>query len=199
MTYSGLIVGLGNPGGQYLRTRHNFGFMLADRLRAAWAAEGADVSAVRKVRALAEAWDVCESGGLRRWLLAKPQTYMNLSGRAVAELSRKNGISPGTVLIAHDELDLPLGAVRLKFSGGLAGHNGLKSIAASLGTRDFVRIRLGIGRPVDSVPVVDYVLRPFFSEEQALVTEALEKAVEAVLAYCAHGFDVAVNRLHAKG
>ena len=198
MTYDGLIVGLGNPGPKYARTRHNFGFLLADRLVAHWAAEPGASCEARGVRAKAEVWDVSENYGARRWLVVKPQTFMNLSGQSVGEISRKNGIAPERVLVLHDELDLPLGTARFKFSGGLAGHNGLKSVAAHLGTRDFARLRLGIGRPEGPEAMADYVLKGFLPAEWEQVGQVLDAAVTAVLQYCGEGLDAATARLHAR-
>lgn len=198
MSYEGLIVGLGNPGVKYARTRHNFGFMLADRLLDHWSRQPGATCASRSARLNAEVFDVGEDYGARRWIVAKPLTFMNLSGQVVGELGRKNGIPPERILVAHDELDLPLGTVRLKFSGGLAGHNGLKSVAAHLGTRDFARIRLGIGRPEGAEPVSDYVLRSFAPAEWELVAQSLDIALDAVLHYCAHGLTAATNRLHTR-
>lgn len=198
MTYDGLIVGLGNPGPKYARTRHNFGFLLADRLVAHWASEPGASCEARGVRSKAEVWDVSENYGARRWLVVKPQTFMNLSGQSVGELCRKNGVTPERVLVLHDELDLPLGTARFKFSGGLAGHNGLKSVAAHLGTRDFARLRLGIGRPEGPEAMADYVLKGFLPAEWEPVGQVLEAAVTAVLQYCREGLDAATARLHAR-
>jgi PTH1 family peptidyl-tRNA hydrolase len=198
MTYDGLIVGLGNPGPRYARTRHNFGFLLVDRLVSRWASEPGASCQGRGVRAKAELWEVSEEYGARRWLLIKPQTFMNLSGQSVGEVCRKNGIAPERVLVIHDELDLPLGTVRFKFSGGLAGHNGLKSVAAHLGTRDFARLRMGIGRPDGPEAMADYVLRTFHPDELDLVGDALEIGADAVMHFCREGLDAATNRLHAR-
>lgn len=198
MNYDGLIVGLGNPGVQYARTRHNFGFMLVDRLVRFAEAEPGWSSELRRLKVNAEIWDVNEDFGSRRWLVTKPLTFMNLSGQVVGELCRKNAISPERVIVLHDELDLPLGTVRLKFSGGLAGHNGLKSIAAHLGTRDFSRLRLGIDRPVGGGPVADYVLRPFLPTEWDKAMVSLDLGLEALLNYCREGLAVATTRLHSK-
>ena len=198
MTYDGLIVGLGNPGTKYARTRHNFGFMLADRLVAHWAGQPGSSSEARNPRLSAELWEVSEDYGARRWIVVKPQTFMNLSGQVVGELSRKNGIAADRILILHDELDLPLGTARLKFSGGLAGHNGLKSVAAHLGTRDFARLRMGIGRPEGSEAMADYVLRSFLPTEWDLVGQTLDVALDAVLLYCREGLTAATARLHAR-
>lgn len=198
MPYNGLIAGLGNPGPGYARTRHNFGFLLADRLVAHWATLPGSSCENRAQRLKAEVWDASEEYGARRFLLVKPLTFMNLSGQVVGELCRKNGIPPEKVLVVHDELDLPLGTVRFKFSGGLAGHNGLKSVAAHLGTRDFHRLRLGIGRPQDDQAMSEYVLCPFPSTEWDQVGTILGRAVEAVLDWCRDGLDAATSRLHGR-
>ncbi len=198
MSYDGLIVGLGNPGVKYARTRHNFGFMLADHMLAFWERQPGTTCANRGGRLNAEVFDVVESYGARRWLVVKPLTFMNLSGQVVGELSRKNGIPADRILVAHDELDLSLGTVRLKFSGGLAGHNGLKSVAAHLGTRDFARIRLGIGRPEGGEDVAAYVLRAFLPTEWDMAVQALDVAGDALAQYCAEGLTVAMNRLNAR-
>lgn len=197
MTYDGLIVGLGNPGAKYAKTRHNFGFMLADSLLEMWGRLSSNRCEPVKNKVNAEVWDVSEDYGRKRWLLMKPLTFMNLSGQAVGEICRKTGIDAGRVLILHDELDLALGTVRFKFSGGLAGHNGLKSVAAHLGTKDFNRVRLGIGRPV-AEPVVEYVLKNFTSDDWPHVRKTLDMATEAVLDYCSSGIDAATMRLHGR-
>lgn len=198
MTYDGMFVGLGNPGTKYARTRHNFGFMLADRLVAYWAGQPGSACEARNARLNAELWEASEEYGTRRWLVVKPQTFMNLSGQVVGELSRKHGIAPDRILVAHDELDLSLGTVRLKFSGGLAGHNGLKSVAAHLGTKDFARLRLGIGRPEGSEAMAEYVLRSFLPTEWDLVGQTLDAAMDAVLHYCREGLVAATARLHTR-
>ncbi|NLW80165.1 MAG: aminoacyl-tRNA hydrolase [Desulfovibrionales bacterium] len=198
MAYDGLIVGLGNPGTKYARTRHNFGFMLADRVVAYWANRPGCVCESRNVRLNATVWEAGEDFGKRSWLLVKPLTFMNLSGQVVGELARKHGIPAAKILVMHDELDLPLGTVRFKFSGGLAGHNGLKSVAAHLGTRDFCRLRLGIGRPESSEVMAEYVLRSFLAEEWGAVAQVLDLAVDAVLDYCRDGLDSATAKLHAR-
>ena len=199
MKYDGLIVGLGNPGPQYLRTRHNFGFMLADCLLAHWSKLSGVTCVQLKTLFQTDLWSVSTDYGAQNWLLAKPQTFMNLSGHSVRSISSRHGLSTPQILIMHDELDLPLGTVRFKFSGGLAGHNGLKSIAGCLGTRDFARLRLGIGRPLSPESVTDYVLRGFFPEEQSRVRDILQVATSAVLDFCSNGLDAAMERLHAQG
>jgi PTH1 family peptidyl-tRNA hydrolase len=198
MPYDGLIVGLGNPGTGYARTRHNFGFMLADRLAAHWASLPGSSCESRSVRLKAEVWEASEDYGARRFLLIKPLTFMNLSGQVVGELCRKSAIAPDRVLVVHDEVDLPLGTLRFKFSGGLAGHNGLKSVAAHLGTRDFARLRLGVGRPGDDQDMAEYVLRSFMPGEWDQVRSVLDLALDSVLHWCREGFDAATARLHCR-
>lgn len=198
MKYNGLLVGLGNPGPKYARTRHNFGFAVIDRLLAHWKDTPGCQCQERSARLQAHVWEVSEDNGARCWLVVKPLTFMNLSGQVVGAMSRKHGIDPKSILVAHDELDLPLGKVRFKSGGGLAGHNGLKSIAALLGTRDFLRLRLGIGRPEDPSTVADYVLRPFSPDQLELVEKSVDVAVEGLLDYCRSGLTPAMNRLNVR-
>jgi PTH1 family peptidyl-tRNA hydrolase len=164
-----LIVGLGNPGAEYSDTRHNAGFWLCERLAAQL---GTELRRESRFHGFA--------GRTREqlWLLM-PQTFMNCSGQAVGALARFYRISPAEMLVLHDELDLSPGALRLKFGGGLGGHNGLKDIAAHLGTQDFWRLRIGIGHPGDRNKVVDYVLKKPRSEERSLIEEALERSLDA--------------------
>lgn len=164
-----LIVGLGNPGAEYEDTRHNAGFWLCERLAAKLG-----VALKRESRFHGIAGRTHE----QTWLLM-PQTFMNCSGQAVAALARFYRIPPADMLVLHDELDLPPGALRLKFGGGLGGHNGLKDIAAHLGTQDFWRLRIGVGHPGDRNQVVDYVLKKPRSEERSLIEEALDRALDA--------------------
>jgi PTH1 family peptidyl-tRNA hydrolase len=187
-----LVVGLGNPGREYDATRHNAGFWFADalagRLGAAFVNEGKFHGQVAKTQ-----------GDLR---LLKPGTYMNLSGRSVSALVRFFAIAPGEMLVAHDELDLKAGEVKLKFGGGHAGHNGLRDIGAQLGTPDFWRLRLGIGHPRDSeIPqqeVVDYVLKPPRGDERRAIEAAIDKAQDAWPAMAAGDFERAMLVLHTK-
>ncbi len=164
-----LIVGLGNPGAEYVDTRHNAGFWLCERLAVMLCAELKRESRFHGI-----------AGRTREqvWMLM-PQTYMNHSGQAVAALARFYRIPPADILVLHDELDLPPGTLRLKFGGGLGGHNGLKDVAAHLGTQDFWRLRIGVGHPGDRNQVVDYVLKKPRSEERTLIEEALERTLTA--------------------
>ena len=164
-----LIVGLGNPGAEYADTRHNAGFWLCERLAAKLGAE---------LRREPRFHGIAGRTQEQVWLLM-PQTFMNCSGQAVASLARFYRIPTAEMLVLHDDLDLMPGALRLKFGGGLGGHNGLKDIAAHLGTQDFWRLRIGIGHPGDRNQVVDYVLKKPRGEERSLIEEALERSLDA--------------------
>ena len=168
-----LIVGLGNPGPQYERTRHNAGFWLIDRL-----ARSAGVRLQNEPRCHGLAVRATIAGE-QCWLL-EPQTFMNLSGKSVAALANFYKIEPSDVIVVHDELDLPAGTVKMKLGGGFAGHNGLRDITAQLGTRDFWRLRLGIGHPGDKSLVHSYVLNPPRPEEQSLIDESIDRALGVI-------------------
>lgn len=184
-----LIAGLGNPGPEYAATRHNCGFWFVERLAATLG-----VALKRESRFHALAGHAREAG---LWLMA-PQTYMNHSGQAVAALARFYRIAAGELLVIHDELDLPPGALRLKFGGGLGGHNGLKDIASHLGTQDFWRLRVGIGHPGDRNEVVSYVLKPPRREEQAPIDEAIERALTAWPLMARGDYPAAMQKLNAR-
>ena len=186
-----LVAGLGNPGRRYAATRHNAGFWFADALAAKLGASMAHESRFGS--------EVGKKDDLR---LAKPSTYMNDSGRAVAALARFFAVSPAELLIVHDELDLRPGEAKLKLGGGVAGHNGLRDIQTQLGSADFWRLRLGIGHPRDSAlpeqDVVDYVLRPPLPEEREAIVNALDRAL-AVWPEIARGdMEKAMMSLHTK-
>lgn len=184
-----LVVGLGNPGAEYEATRHNAGFWwvenLADAQGVALRSEARFHGKVARLRA---------AGG-ECWLL-EPQTFMNLSGRAVAALATFYKIEVGDILVVHDELDLPPGSARLKLGGGTAGHNGLKDIARHLGP-DFWRLRIGIGHPGDRAEVAGFVLRPPRKEEAALISEAIEKSLDVWPDIAAGHMEKAMHRLHS--
>jgi PTH1 family peptidyl-tRNA hydrolase len=163
-----LLVGLGNPGAEYAETRHNAGFWFCERL-----AGHLDAAFAREARFHGL---VAHARAGRLWLLL-PQTYMNRSGLAVAALARFHRIEPAEIVVAHDELDIPPGDLRLKFGGGAGGHNGLKDISAHLGTQDYWRLRIGIGHPGDRNEVVNYVLKPPRREERADIDQALARAL----------------------
>ena len=187
-----LVVGLGNPGREHDGTRHNTGFWFANalvqRLSGSFANEARFFGAVAR-----------GAGDVR---ILKPGTYMNLSGRAVSALTRFFDIEPAEILVAHDELDLKPGSIKMKFGGGSAGHNGLRDITAHLATADFWRLRIGIGHPRDSdipqEPVVDYVLRPPRTEERGPIDDAVGRGVEAWPAIAAGDFERAMLELHTR-
>jgi peptidyl-tRNA hydrolase, PTH1 family len=167
-----LIVGLGNPEPRYYATRHNVGFLVIDAL--------ATIHRISLRQHLPTAQYGTGTIRTHQVLLAKPLTYMNASGKAVAGACARFSISPNDVLVIHDDLDLVLSRVKLKMKGGDAGHYGVRSIIESLGTGDFIRIRVGIGRPATKDEVVSYVLSPFAPDELPLVDEAIRDAVEKV-------------------
>ena len=186
-----LVAGLGNPGRGYAATRHNAGFWFADALAAKLGATFAHEA--RFSAELAKAADV---------RIAKPMTYMNLSGRAVAGVARFFGIAPDAILVVHDELDLKAGDAKLKLGGGVAGHNGLRDIKAQLGTADFWRLRLGIGHPRDSAlperEVVDYVLKSPDGDERAAIEAAIDRALRASPDILAGNMERAMLALHTR-
>ncbi len=184
-----LVVGLGNPGAEYAETRHNAGFWFCERL-----ARELGVSLARESRFHGIA-GFARSENL--WLLM-PQTFMNRSGQAVGALARFYRIEPADMLVVHDELDLPPGQLRLKFGGGLGGHNGLKDITAHLGTQDYWRLRVGIGHPGDRNEVVNYVLKPPRREEFSEIEAALDRALLAAPQLLSGDFNPAMQKLNAK-
>ncbi|QID18881.1 aminoacyl-tRNA hydrolase [Nitrogeniibacter mangrovi] len=183
-----LIVGLGNPGADYSETRHNAGFWfcerMADKLGAVFRHESRFHGLVAKA-------------GNGMWLLM-PETFMNRSGQSVGALARFYRIAPEEILVVHDELDLPPGQARLKFGGGLGGHNGLKDISAHSGTHDYWRLRLGIGHPGDRNAVVGFVLKRPGREEQALIEAAIERALEAWPDIERGAYDAATQKINAR-
>ena len=182
-----LVVGLGNPGGEYEDNRHNLGFWFVDRL-----ASDLKVSLAPQGKFFGH---VGRLGDL--WFL-KPSTFMNRSGQAVVALARFYKIMPDEILVVHDELDLQPGAIRLKQGGGNGGHNGLKDIQAHLTTPDFWRLRLGIGHPGDRNEVVNYVLKAPRREEQELIDQAIERCLLAWNKLGAGDYEAAQRVLHTK-
>jgi PTH1 family peptidyl-tRNA hydrolase len=181
-----LITGLGNPGREYRETRHNIGFMLVDHL-----AQRLGVSFSRM-----ESKALVTKGEYqgRRLVLAKPQTYMNLSGSAVGSLVRFYKVPITNLLVAYDDVDLPLGTIRLRAEGGSAGQKGMASIIERLGTQEFPRLRLGIGRPPGRMDGAAYVLQPFKKDQVDLLPVILERAVEAALVFVTSGLETAMNQ-----
>jgi PTH1 family peptidyl-tRNA hydrolase len=184
-----LIVGLGNPGARYRLTRHNLGFMVVD--------------------ALAERWRI-SMGGRRhdaelgtgtidttRVVLAKPQTFMNASGESVAKLRRLYRLQPAEILAVYDDLDLPLGRVRLRGEGGAGGHNGVTSLISILG-KGFPRLRIGIGRPPGGSDPVGFVLEPFGEQEIATIRDAIAHAADGVESWVSNGLEPTMNVLNRR-
>lgn len=182
-----MVVGLGNPGPDFAHTRHNVGAEVAECLASR---HGGRLKLVKASRALCD--DVRIDG--HRVALAFPQTYMNDSGVAVAGLVRRGGLDDlGRLVVVHDEMDLPVGKVKVKIGGGTAGHNGLKSIQAHLHSADFVRVRIGIGRPPGRQSGADYVLRRASAADRALLGVAVAQGADAVESILANGPQVAMN------
>lgn len=179
MNTTGLLVGLGNPGKEYEQTRHNFGFLALDALlRTLESNETVNVVSGKK-DAYALSRCTLRAFGKGTWFMAKPLSFMNRSGLVVQHIAHYYQIEPRNILVLHDELDLPLGRMKMKSGGGNAGHNGLKSIQQMLGTPDFYRLRLGIGKPA-GFDTSSYVLGKFSPAEQALVDETIPAIIEAL-------------------
>ena len=191
-----MIAGLGNPGEEYAQTRHNAGFKAIDELaRQAnvtyWKNQaGAEVASIKVNDAEAE-------GGKREVILVKPQSYMNTSGGPISKLCAQYKVSVEELLVIHDELDIPAGDVRIKVGGGHAGHNGLRSIIDKMGSRDFSRVRVGIGNPPGRMPVADFVLKQLRSREAEDFDETTVRAAEAAATALTRG--VIFARDHVNG
>ncbi|MDP1997640.1 MAG: aminoacyl-tRNA hydrolase [Gallionella sp.] len=190
MTAIRLIAGLGNPGREYESTRHNVGFRWVDELARL---QNLSFKNETKFHGLAA------RGQLHghEMLLLKPQTFMNVSGRSVGAMAQFYKIEPAEILVVHDDLDLQPGAARLKLGGGHGGHNGLKDIIAHLGTRDFWRLRLGIGHPGERAEVVNFVLNDPRKEERALIDQAVQRALEISDLIVAGKQEAAMLKLHS--
>ncbi len=187
-----LIVGLGNPGRQYARTRHNAGFMVLDRLARRW-----QVSLVEKKKFQARLVLVEKDG--RKLLLSEPETFMNASGEAVQAISAFYRVAAEKILVVLDDADLPLGQIRLRPRGSSGGHHGLESIEQHLGTRDFPRLRIGIGREEGGArEITDYVLSQFSPGETELLERVLIRACEQVECWAGEGLSQAMNKFNGK-
>jgi PTH1 family peptidyl-tRNA hydrolase len=184
-----LIAGLGNPGQAYRHNRHNVGFMAADRL----------------VKRLGVVFSRMESKALvtkgeylgKRILIAKPRTYMNLSGQAICALLRFYKVPFENLMVVYDDVDLPLGTIRMRSGGGSGGHKGMESIIERLSSENFPRLRLGIGRPPGRMEAADYVLQDFSDRDLEFMNPVLDQAVDAILVFVAEGLDSAMNRYNA--
>jgi peptidyl-tRNA hydrolase, PTH1 family len=181
-----MLVGLGNPGREYATTRHNVGFHVVDRL-----AEAENLHFdERRNRALLARGRIGDTSVA----LVKPQTFMNISGNAVAPLARFYKVPPARILVIFDDLDLPLGSMKLRLKGGSAGHNGLASIIEQLGTKEFPRLRLGVGKPPGRMQGRDYLLQKFKPEQWQQMTETYGRAVEALHLVVSDGIEPAMNK-----
>jgi peptidyl-tRNA hydrolase, PTH1 family len=186
MTDPYLLIGLGNPGREYKDTRHNIGFMLIDQLAEKIGARGMKVQSKAII-----------TSGLyeeRKLILAKPQTYMNLSGQSVQGLLHFYKIPLENLLVAHDDLDIPYGTIRIRPTGGPGGQRGMANTIELLGTKDFPRLRLGIGRPPGRMDPKDYVLQDFSKDELKLMPELLSRAADAALEFVMKGLNAAMNK-----
>jgi PTH1 family peptidyl-tRNA hydrolase len=181
-----LLIGLGNPGREYQTNRHNFGFMLIDRIAVRINARGLKVQSKAIV-----------TSGIyqdRKLILAKPQTYMNLSGQSIQGLANFYKLPLENLLVAHDDLDLPFGTIRMRPGGGPGGQKGIASTIERLGTKDFARLRLGIGRPPGRMDPSAYVLQDFSRDEAKVLSEVLDRAADAALEFVLNGLDKAMNK-----
>jgi PTH1 family peptidyl-tRNA hydrolase len=191
-----LIVGLGNPGDKYAGNRHNIGFMCLDEFaRAHKLSFGRSRVKARVAEGKIDGKDV---------VLAKPMTFVNLSGEAVGRLVRKHGVKPESLIVVHDDMDLLVGRIRIR-QGGASGHNGIKSIVEHIGTEDFIRVRVGVGRPeagengrTDRHEVVSHVLGDFSREEQAVIDKVIPAVSEALLILLTVGLTAAMNKYNGK-
>lgn len=189
-----LIAGLGNPGREYDGTRHNIGFMVVDELAGRTMPMPSRLTLDKKYDALVSQTRLRG----RRVILAEPLTFMNLSGQSIGGLARYYSITPPHVIVVHDDLDLPFGEVRLKMGGGEGGHRGLRSTTQSLGTRDYLRVRCGIGRPPGRMDPASYVLKPFSSSERDELPFLISTAADAVELLLTTDLATAQNEIHSK-
>ena len=181
-----LLIGLGNPGREYQNNRHNFGFMLIDRIAVRLNARGLKVQSKAIV-----------TSGMyqdRKIILAKPQTYMNLSGQAAQGLLNFYKLPMEQMLVAHDDLDIPFGTIRIRPKGGPGGQGGMASTIEKLGTKDFPRLRLGIGRPPGRMDPAAFVLQDFSREEMKIISEILDHAADAALEFVVNGVEKAMTK-----
>jgi peptidyl-tRNA hydrolase, PTH1 family len=191
MAEAWLVVGLGNPGSRYEATRHNVGQMVVDELAAR---RGEQLKAHKANARVAETW---LRPGAAKLVLAKPNSFMNVSGGPVSALAKFYGIEPERVIVVHDELDIPFDTIKLKSGGGHGGHNGVRDVAKALGTPDFPRVRVGIGRPPGRQDPADWVLDPFSAAERTTLPILIGDAADAVELLIADGLVAAQQKFHA--
>jgi PTH1 family peptidyl-tRNA hydrolase len=190
MTDTWLIVGLGNPGPEYSHNRHNVGQMVLDELAARAGGK------FKSHKARAQVLEGRLGIGGPRIVLAKPQSYMNVSGGPVSALAQFYGIDPAHVIAVHDEIDIPFDTVRLKIGGGEGGHNGLRDISKALGTKDYLRVRVGVGRPPGRMDTADFVLRDFSAPEKKDLPFLIDAAADAVEVLVKDGLPAAQQKFH---
>lgn len=192
MSDAWLIVGLGNPGPEYAATRHNIGQMVLDEL-----ANSVGGNFKKHSKARAQVLEGRLDVGGAKVVLAKPLTYMNVSGGPVSALAQFYGIDPEKIIVVHDELDIPFDSIKLKIGGGEGGHNGLRDISKALGTKNYYRVRTGIGRPPGQMQTADFVLKPFTTAEKKSLPFLISNAVDATEMLIKEGLLVAQQRYHA--
>jgi len=188
MTETYLIIGLGNPGREYKDTRHNIGFMLIDHIAVRLDARG--------MKLQSKAIVISAHYEERKIILAKPQTYMNLSGQSVQGLLHFYKIPIENLIVAHDDLDLPFGTIRIRPSGGPGGQRGMADAIEKLGTKDFPRLRMGIGRPPGRMAAKDYVLQNFSKDDFTVIPDILNKSADAALTFVTDGLNAAMNKFN---
>jgi len=185
-----LVVGLGNPGEYYKQTRHNIGFMIVERV----ARESSIQFSRKKFKSTIGEGTIVE----QRIIVAKPLTYMNLCGDAIKKLATYFKTDPKALIVVHDDLDIEFGKIKIKEKGGHGGHNGVRSIIATLGTNDFLRLKVGIGRPAKNQGVRDYVLSSFDSDQLDFLPDLICMAGEAIVSVITHGAQAAMNEFNRK-
>lgn len=190
-----LVVGLGNPGPKYAATRHNVGHMVLDHIADA---AGARFAAARRAQAVVVEGRLGLPGADQRVILAKTTTYMNVSGGPVKALAAYYDIPPERIVAVHDEVDIPFDTVRLKLGGGEGGHNGLRDITKALGTKDYLRVRVGVGRPPGGRDTADHVLAPFSTAERRALDLLVADAADAVESLVLEGLTAAQQRFHSR-
>ncbi|MEW6028401.1 MAG: aminoacyl-tRNA hydrolase [Chloroflexota bacterium] len=183
-----LLIGLGNPGREYRDSRHNVGFMLIDRLCVRLNARG--------MKMQSKAIVISTTHEERRLILAKPQTYMNLSGQSVQGLAHFYKIPLTNLMVLSDDIDLPYGTIRIRAQGGAGGQRGMGSVIERLGTKEFPRLRIGIGRPPGRMDPADYVLQDFSKEDMKALSEILDRAADAALEFVINGLNAAMNKFN---